>query len=49
LSHSEKESQFDVTFDFDLSETVISDEELKFIESNLKDIIKRFLQEIEEE
>jgi hypothetical protein len=49
LSHTEKESQFEVIFDFDLSEKVISGEELKFLESNLKDIIKRFLQEIEEE
>jgi hypothetical protein len=49
LSHTEKENQFNVMFDFDLSEKVVSDVELKFIESNLKDIIKRFLQEIEEE
>lgn len=46
---TEKENQFDVIFDFDLSEKNVSNEELNFIESNIGDLIKKFLQEIEEE
>jgi hypothetical protein len=49
LSHTEKENQFDVIFDFDLSEKIVSDKEIGFIESNIGDLIKRFLQEIDEE
>jgi hypothetical protein len=49
LSHTENENQFDVTFDFDLSEKNVSNEELRFIESNIGDLVKRFLIKIEEE
>jgi hypothetical protein len=48
LSHKEEENQFDVVFDFDLSEKFVSDKEIGFIESSIGDLIKRFLQEIDE-
>jgi hypothetical protein len=49
LNYTENENQYNIIFEFDLSEKVISNEEIRFIESNLGDLIKRFLQEIEEE
>ena len=49
MSHPEREDQFYVIFDFDMSEIIISNEEQRLLESNMGDLIKRFLMEIEEE
>ena len=49
MSHTERENQFHIIFDSDLSETIISNEEQRLLESNMGDLIKGFLMGIEEE
>jgi len=49
LSHLEREDQFYIIFDFDMSDKIISNEEQRLLETNMGELIKRLLMEIEEE